>query len=383
MEKPLSGISKTIVKNVNKIFLIIFNKLFLYKICIALVCIVIITQGLFMVFQKHNKIIEAGFSDIPKHLDPGQNGIGAALDPNQNGLNDAFATAFDPKKNGFGKMFDPNQNGFSKTFTGISNSIFNYVDSEYNAQIDNTDNVFILLSTFFKKTLNDFFIDFLGSYWACFMKFLKNLSRCIIYYSLQSIGYLLYLPFKLLIWMFCLQSYEKSVWDGIYEIDDGFACFTGFHFAKFPEGVIQDCYTCKVKDPPVALPRPKMKSGEMDDLLKSKTKMNNFVDSNLNPMKNGVFHGLDPNKNGVAQKFKDAFNPNKDKSFASLGKSLRNVSNNVNKDIASGFTEVFTDLFKRIEKVFKDLFDKIKNVAEDTTKKAGDALTKFFTTGKV
>jgi ABC-type uncharacterized transport system permease subunit len=41
---------------------------------------------------------------------------------------------------------------------------------------------------------------------------------------------------------------EKQLWKSLYQVDEVFASiFLGFHFAKFPESILNACFRCKKK----------------------------------------------------------------------------------------------------------------------------------------
>jgi len=78
----------------------------------------------------------------------------------------------------------------------------------------------------------------------CGIQTFFRLPKCLKWYLLNLVLYVLYLPFRFFFWIFGLSDLEKKVWDIIYDIDDDFHEFTKYHFAHFPDDVIKDCYCC-------------------------------------------------------------------------------------------------------------------------------------------
>jgi len=82
---------------------------------------------------------------------------------------------------------------------------------------------------------------------VCSVKFATNFSKCFIYYILDIIGYVLYLPFKLFFWVFQLRSVERALWEGIESVDQLCKAVTGYHCFHWSNDTMNDCYRCKNK----------------------------------------------------------------------------------------------------------------------------------------
>ena len=71
---------------------------------------------------------------------------------------------------------------------------------------------------------------------------ISNLKSCFIWYALEIIGWILYLPIELVVWFFCLQPMEQSFW----AIVDSFDCFfngiMGFHIFHYSDYVLHKCF---------------------------------------------------------------------------------------------------------------------------------------------
>ena len=72
---------------------------------------------------------------------------------------------------------------------------------------------------------------------------ITNFKSCFFWYFLEIIGWLLYLPIEFIVWLFCLQDFEKYAWKGL----DGLDCFIngiiGFYLFKHSDAVNQKCYS--------------------------------------------------------------------------------------------------------------------------------------------
>lgn len=82
----------------------------------------------------------------------------------------------------------------------------------------------------------------------CGTKFLKNFYFCGFFYIVHMFVYVLYLPFKLFFLITKFKALEKALWNVIYLVDGFFAMlFFGFHFVKWPEKILNNCYRCTNK----------------------------------------------------------------------------------------------------------------------------------------
>lgn len=96
---------------------------------------------------------------------------------------------------------------------------------------------------------------------SCLFVMFGNFSSCFFYYFLDIIGYVLYLPFAFMFYLFrssieiyypdCkredyppIYNVEKEIWDLIYDIDCKIYDATGFHVFHYSEEVMKRCYSC-------------------------------------------------------------------------------------------------------------------------------------------
>jgi hypothetical protein len=93
--------------------------------------------------------------------------------------------------------------------------------------------------------------EFVFSYITCGVQYIQNLNRCISFYMLDSLGQILYVPIRIILW--CMLTFLKRdlygtvdmLWDKIYLADSYVYGYTGFHFAHYPKNIRDLCYNCK------------------------------------------------------------------------------------------------------------------------------------------
>lgn len=99
----------------------------------------------------------------------------------------------------------------------------------------------------FKKALDPIIGPIVAIYntTICAIKLVKNAPNCMIYYILDMIGYVIYLPFMLFFWIFGLRSIEKQLWKGINSTDKLVKSVTGYYIFSYPNSIMNKCYRCK------------------------------------------------------------------------------------------------------------------------------------------
>ena len=91
---------------------------------------------------------------------------------------------------------------------------------------------------------------YLKSYLDCGTKMITNLGDCLIFYLLEVVGQVLYLPIRIILWVMVtflsvnLYESEKDTWESIYKFNDNLYPYTNFHIAHYPESIRKKCYTC-------------------------------------------------------------------------------------------------------------------------------------------
>lgn len=91
---------------------------------------------------------------------------------------------------------------------------------------------------------------FIGSYLDCGVKFAQNIFYCLPFYIFDIIGQILYLPIRILLWVFStflaldLYSNEKKVWNGLESMDKILFPYIGVHIIHYPKEVRENCYVC-------------------------------------------------------------------------------------------------------------------------------------------
>jgi len=126
------------------------------------------------------------------------------------------------------------------------NNIFNGIGDKFEAL-----GVSIGLGYRDTKTLMIYASEYLLKYIECLMKFIKNFYKCAIFYFLDLVGKVIYLPIRIILWFFdhvfgySLYDTESKIWDQMEVINDAFFAVSGFHILHFPKQIREDCYMCK------------------------------------------------------------------------------------------------------------------------------------------
>lgn len=81
----------------------------------------------------------------------------------------------------------------------------------------------------------------------CTIKMIVNFPRCFIYYFLEIVGFVLYLPIMLIVWAFGAREIEISMWKMVYDFDNLVNSVAGFHLFKYSNSILNKCYRCKNK----------------------------------------------------------------------------------------------------------------------------------------
>ena len=91
---------------------------------------------------------------------------------------------------------------------------------------------------------------YLKSYLDCGTKMITNLGDCFIFYLLEVVGQILYLPIRIILWVMVtflsvnLYESEKDTWNSIYKFNDSLYPYINFHIAHYPESIREKCYSC-------------------------------------------------------------------------------------------------------------------------------------------
>lgn len=70
-----------------------------------------------------------------------------------------------------------------------------------------------------------------------------NFKSCFLWYLLEIIGWILYLPIEFIVWLLCLQELEKTAWKGLDAVDCMIYDVVGFYLFKHSDAVNQKCYS--------------------------------------------------------------------------------------------------------------------------------------------
>jgi hypothetical protein len=90
----------------------------------------------------------------------------------------------------------------------------------------------------------------------CGLNGILNLPKCFLWYLLEWIGWVLYLPFRFLFWLIDIITHmgivkaEHDTWCFLDELDKMIYGISGAHIIHYPDSIIEKCYTCKMPNFP-------------------------------------------------------------------------------------------------------------------------------------
>ena len=93
--------------------------------------------------------------------------------------------------------------------------------------------------------------------WLTVMKLMQNITSCIMYYFLDFLGQILYIPFRIAFFIVNLiipgmgTHLEKVIWSNLEKLDRVTIGTVGFHIIHFPKSVRDMCYNCRRLKPTV------------------------------------------------------------------------------------------------------------------------------------
>jgi hypothetical protein len=128
-------------------------------------------------------------------------------------------------------------NGFNDIFNGIGSE---FVALGMGVELGFGDIVTLIQYTF----------EFLITYITCGVYFLSNIRNCFFYYLLEIVGQILYLPFRILLWvlnLFGINLYGivDNIWIAFDDLDTYVYTLAGFHIIHYPKSIREQCYVCK------------------------------------------------------------------------------------------------------------------------------------------
>lgn len=213
---------------------------------VVLILIIIGCLNYFIVSRYLNDLRDAKESfqeglDIGKEIKNAFEKPAKELGNKMKGPFDQIGDIFDKIRKAFvdiPKRFNRIGSGFKGVFEGIGME----VDGTIRGVKRGFDDIGILLNYVF---------ELVRTYLYCGVKFLKNLHNCIIYYMIDTVLSIMYLPVSFSLWALKfftgrdLYGMEKKAWGAIYWLNDYIYGVAGFNIAKWPKNVRELCYNCK------------------------------------------------------------------------------------------------------------------------------------------
>jgi len=85
----------------------------------------------------------------------------------------------------------------------------------------------------------------------CAFNKILQLPQCFLWYFLEFLGFVFYLPFRILFAIIDLivPGFNKIIYEGwcfLYRLDSSVYSTTGYHFMHYPDEIINKCYKCGV-----------------------------------------------------------------------------------------------------------------------------------------
>jgi hypothetical protein len=150
--------------------------------------------------------------------------------------------------------------GIKKMFTFIPDT-FNIVTGIFKKIFSIFELIFTKIPVFLGKILIWAFVEvpwWMIQYVICAWYKLLALPDCFLWYMLEIIGKIIYLPFRLTFWILDviisrsgiedinIQGSVDKLWWFIDDIDHFQYPLTNFHIVHYPDDIIQKCYRCTV-----------------------------------------------------------------------------------------------------------------------------------------
>jgi hypothetical protein len=133
---------------------------------------------------------------------------------------------------------------FANIFVGIMNIFLGIAMELKNVGIVSG----MVLLDFF--TFLEYTWELIRTYLICAPKILSNLTNCLIYYIIDFIFVVLYLPIRIFLSLLLavgvnLYPIQQKISDGFEKIDRLSFTYTGFHVIHWPKSIRDQCYNCK------------------------------------------------------------------------------------------------------------------------------------------
>jgi hypothetical protein len=98
-----------------------------------------------------------------------------------------------------------------------------------------------------------YLLPWVGQYIECIFQKIISLPKCFFWYLLDSIAWIIYLPFRIVFWSFGMEDFVRDYFWCLLEDLDKFihdekgGLGTGIHIIHFPDSVMEKCYYCKIE----------------------------------------------------------------------------------------------------------------------------------------
>lgn len=202
-----------------------------HKVIISYIGIVLITSIIFL-YYKNKQVIREGAANPFKEI---------------SGFIKKITAAFKEipiRINNFGKSFATVGKALGLEFTNLGKSSKLFVND--------TESVIGTVFTSISDYLKNLFIKYLGPRFECGIQKIKDFNACFKYYFFNLISETLYsIFFGLPIFLiklgsgFDLEPTFNMIWEGICCIDDFIYGMVGYHFIRWSDEIMDQCFLCK------------------------------------------------------------------------------------------------------------------------------------------
>jgi hypothetical protein len=136
------------------------------------------------------------------------------------------------------KRFNMMGKGLRDIFTGIGKE-FQYLGIGLGRGVSDIGLLFAYVS------------QYLFSYLMCGVKYVSNIPNCILYYMVDSVIQIVYLPIRITLWFLAtflrinLYGTQRSIWKVVEWVNGKVYAAAGFNIIRWPKNVRDQCYNCK------------------------------------------------------------------------------------------------------------------------------------------
>jgi phage-related protein len=223
-----------------------------------------LSEGITSSFNTLGSSMNGFFNDLTAQMTRGFNTAMSSMGSFFKQLNSDMSSSFDTLGSSMGGWFSKMGDGLNTGFGAIGGwfESFTWRFVQLGKGLDDIfGGLFVDEPIGLGKGLSKGFFDigallmwtseFLFSNLHCGGYFIYNLNYCFVYYMIDTILQIMYLPVRFALWFIATyaqkDSYamEQEIWKYIYMADYEVHYYLGFHFAKWDKSIRDRCYNCR------------------------------------------------------------------------------------------------------------------------------------------